>query len=513
MTPRPGTLPALALAALALPALATPAAADDACRALADLRINDVNMLSAVPMRATDDLPAFCSVRGYIRPAINFEIRLPEDWNGGFYMAGCGGFCGQLLSDAPGFVNAMNHGLRRGYASATMDGGHWGANSVDARWALYNRVAEVDWGERAVRETAVLAQSVIERFYGDAPSPRIFAGCSTGGRQANMLALRSPTLFDGIINGAPALDYTGLVATWMASVVQANTAEDGSRIIGPEDVGLIRDHVLAQCDAADGLEDGLISDPDSCQVDWSGIACGEGSNAPCLSDAQIGTLTAWTETGAVDSAGESLHPTRVPLGSEPFWGLWLTGFPGGGGGLVPVFNQNFLQFMAFRDDPGEGFTSMDFDFDRHPAELEFMGRIYNANQADLAGFAEAGGRMITWHGLADAIVPHGYTVDYFQRLRAAHGDALDDVNRLFLIPGMDHCGIQGGPGITSAGFDPLSAMEAWLAEGTAPEVLMTTRRDGDGDVDWERPVCTWPAQARHDGEGDWREADSWACAE
>ena len=500
-----------ATVALGLVALATPAAAEDACRALADLRINDVNMLSAVPVAATDDLPAFCSVRGYVRPAVNFEIRLPEEWNGGFYMAGCGGFCGQLLSDAPGFVNAMNHGLRRGYAAATMDGGHWGANAVDARWALHNRLAEVDWGERAVRVTAELSQQVIAEFYGDAPSPRIFAGCSTGGRQAQMLALRSPGLFDGILNGAPAMDYTGLVGSWMASVVQANTDEDGGRIIGPGDVPLIRDHVLAQCDAADGLEDGLISDPDACTVDWAPITCGEGTNEPCLTEAQIDTLTAWTETGAVTSEGDSLYPATVPLGSEPFWGLWLTGFEGGGGGLVPVFNEGFLRFMAFREDPGEAFTSMDFDFDTHPEELAFMAAIYNADTPDLSAFAEAGGRMITWHGLADAIVPHGKTVAWMEELRETHGDGLDSVNRLFLIPGMDHCGIQPGPGIASDGFDPLSALEAWLDGGEAPGALTITRRDGDGAVDWERPACAWPARAAHDGEGDWRSADSFAC--
>ncbi|MBK5928421.1 tannase/feruloyl esterase family alpha/beta hydrolase [Rhodobaculum claviforme] len=506
MTTRRAAVPV----AIAL-ALATPAAAEESCRALADLRINDVSHLSAVPVAATGDLPAFCAVRGQIRPAISFEIRLPEDWNGGLYMAGCGGFCGQLLSDAPGFVNAMNHGLRRGYAAATMDGGHWGSSSIDARWAHHDRLAEVDWGDRAVRETARLARTVTETFYGDAPSPRIFAGCSTGGRQAQMLALRDPDLFDGILNGAPAMNYTDLVGSWMASVVQANTGPDGGRIIGPGDVALIRDHVLAQCDAADGLEDGLISTPDACTVDWAPIACEAGTNAPCLSAEQVDTLTAWTETGAVTSAGERLYPATVPLGSEAFWGLWLTGFEGGGGALVPLFNQGFLRFMAFREDPGESFGSLDFDFDTHPADLAFMAAIYNADTPDLSGFAEAGGRMITWHGLADAIVPHGKTVDWFERLHATHGDGLEAVNRLFLIPGMDHCGIQPGPGITAAGFDPLTALEDWLETGTAPETLAITRHDADGNVDWSRPVCAWPARTAHDGSGDWRSPDSFAC--
>lgn len=490
-----------------------PAAATEegACRALADLRIPNVNMLSAISVAASDDLPAHCSVRGYVRPAINFEVRLPEDWNGGFYMAGCGGFCGQLLSDAPGFVNAMNHGLRRGYAAATMDGGHWGASSADGRWAYHNRVAEVDWGSRAVRETARTSLTIIERFYGEGPRPRIFAGCSTGGRQANMLALQDPELFDGILNGAPALDYTGLVATFMAAIVQANTAADGSQIFTPQDIPLVRDAVLEACDGLDGIEDGLISDPDACSVDWTTLACADGQEEGCLSAAKIETLRAWTERGAVDSSGERLYPATIPLGSEPFWGLWLTGFETGGGAVVPAFNRNFLAFMAFQEDPGEAFTPLDFDFDRDPPRLAFMGAIYNADTPDLGAFAERGGKMITWHGLADAIVPHGKTVDYFERLRDTHGADLDAVNRLFLIPGMDHCGIQAGPGITHAGFDPLSALEAWLETGEAPETLEIARRDAQGEIEWARPVCAWPARAVHDGTGDWRDPETFAC--
>jgi feruloyl esterase len=325
-----------------------------------------------------------------------------------------------------------------------------------------------------------------------------------------MLALRDPELFDGILTGAPALNYTDLVATWMASVGQANTAADGSQIIAPDDALLIRDTVLAQCDAADGLEDGLVSDPDGCSVDWTKVACMASANSPCLNVPQIETLRAWTETGAVNAAGERLYPATVPLGSEAFWPLWLTGFDTGGGRLVPLFNRNFLAFMAFQDDPGESFTPMDFDFDRDPPRLAFMGALYNSDTPDLSAFAAAGGKMITWHGLADAIVPHGKTVDYFERLSETHGAALADVNRLFLIPGMDHCGIQPGPGITSAGFDPLTALETWLETGTAPESLLATKTT-DGAVEWSRPVCAWPAVARHDGAGDWRDPASFAC--
>jgi pimeloyl-ACP methyl ester carboxylesterase len=508
----PRTIAAASLAAtVSVFALTPPAAAGTSCEALADLRLNDVNMLSAVMREATDDLPEHCSVRGYVRPAINFEIRLPAEWNGGFYMAGCGGMCGQLLADAPGFVNAMNYGLRRGYAAATMDGGHWGLNSADARFAFHDRIAEVDWAERAVRETARVAKAVIEAHYGDAAEPSIFAGCSTGGRQGYMAALKDPELFDGIIAGAPALDYTGLVATFMTHLVQANHDADGEQIVTSDLIPLIRETALAQCDGLDGVEDGVIADPDACIVDWSEAACGEGTNAPCLTEAQVGTLTTWFEEKPTNSAGEVLYDDTLPVGSEAFWPLWLTGLDGGGGRFNAGISLSFLQNMAFRDDPGEGFTSFDFDFDAHPPMLDFMGAILNTDVPDLTAFQEAGGRMITWHGLADAVVPHGVTLGHFEALQETHGQGLDDFNRLFLIPGMDHCGVQPGPGITQAGFDPLTALEDWLETGEAPERLETARLDADGEAEWSRPVCAWPAREAVEDADDWRAAEAWAC--
>jgi pimeloyl-ACP methyl ester carboxylesterase len=504
---RPIIAAAVAAGALAV----SPAAAETACTALADLRLNDVNMLSAVMQEATDDLPEHCSVRGYVRPAINFEIRLPVDWNGGFYMAGCGGMCGQLLADAPGFVNAMNYGLRRGYAAATMDGGHWGLNSADARFAFHDRIAEIDWSERAVRETARVAKAAIEAHYGEAAAASIFAGCSTGGRQGYMAALKDPEMFDGIIAGAPALDYTGLVATFMTHLVRANTAEDGSRIVTTDLLPLIRETVVEQCDAADGVEDGVVSDPDACSVDWSEAACGEGTNEPCLTEAQVETLTIWTEEPPVNSAGEVLYEDTVPVGSDPFWALWLTGAAPGAVPFNETISRSFLQNMAFRDDPGEGFGHGNFDFDVHPPMLDFMAAILNTDDPDLSAFEAAGGRMITWHGLADAVVPHGVTVRHFEALRETHGPGLDDFNRLFLIPGADHCAIQPGPGITQAGFDLLTALEIWLETGDAPERIETVKLDGEGGEEWSRPLCAWPAREVPDAEHAWRDGSAWRC--
>src|SRR5215203_3571508 len=141
----------------------TPALAAQDCGAIANLKIENTNLLSSTEVPATGDLPTYCRVLGFVRPAINFEVRLPlQSWNGKFYMAGCGGFCGALASDVPGFTNAMNFGLRRNYAVSTMDSGHWGTNVLDGRWAMNNPVAQMDWGQRAVTETARVTKVTIK---------------------------------------------------------------------------------------------------------------------------------------------------------------------------------------------------------------------------------------------------------------------------------------------------------------------------------------------------------------
>ncbi len=215
--------------AIAAVGLAPPALAQEAtpCRDLANVALPGADVTLARPVAAEGELPAHCRVQGTIWPETRFELRLPEEWNGRFYMAGCGGFCGQVPADAPGFINAINYAVERGYAAATMNGGHWGAGSTDARWAQADPVAEADWGYRAVEATTAAAKALTRARYDRDPDYSYFQGCSTGGRMANMAALRQPEDFDGIISGAPALDYPGLVGSHFAWIAQANTGADG----------------------------------------------------------------------------------------------------------------------------------------------------------------------------------------------------------------------------------------------------------------------------------------------
>ncbi|EPX82253.1 tannase/feruloyl esterase family alpha/beta hydrolase [Salipiger mucosus] len=469
--------PATALAvAAAVPAFAQQS--DDRCTALRDAVVDGAAVTSARVVPAGDTLPAYCEVRATARPAISIEVRLPmEGWNGKFYQAGCGGYCGILgRADASGgWVNAMRPGLERGYATATSDSGHLGLSVTDASWAMSNPGAERDWGWRSIGETNRVGQALVSAFYdGAAAEQAIFQGCSTGGRMAHVAAQRYPEMFDGIISGAPAMDYTGLVGTKMAWLVQANTDAEGNQILGPGEADLIGEAVMSQCDATDGTEDGLIADPRACDIDLSALACNGEDGEACLSTAEMDTLEKWRQ-GPRDSSGAQLYPGGIPEGSERFWWLWLTGNPDGAGKLVPAFVTDFGRYMAFPTDPGPEWSPQDFDFETDPARLETMAQVYNGDSPDLSAFREAGGKMIVWHGWADSIVTPYKTVEWYEQAAEEAGGeaALEENVALFMIPGLDHCGIlPGQDGLNAASVDPMTPMEAWLNEGTRPMSVM-----------------------------------------
>lgn len=463
----------------AVMAFGTMAAAQDqaSCEGLANMSFAGGFVTSANVVDAMDTLPAYCEVRATALPAISIEVRLPmEGWNGKYYQAGCGGFCGILgrADAAAGWINAMRPGLERGYATATSDSGHHGLSVVDASWAYNNPAAERDWGYRSIEETHRVAQMMITAFYGAGSQQEIFQGCSTGGRMAHMAAQRFPEMFDGIISGAPAMDYTGLVATKMAWLMQANTAADGSQILMPGKEALIGEAVMAQCDALDGQTDGLIADPRLCEADLSDLQCvGEAADT-CLTPDELSVLDRWRQ-GPVNAAGEQLYPGGIPAGSEPFWWLWLTGNGQGGGKLVNAFVTNFGRYMAFDHDPGAGWLPTDFDFDTDPGKMGQSAGFYNADSPDIAAFREAGGKMIVWHGWADAIVTPYKTVEWYDAAAEAAGgeDALKENVALFMVPGLDHCGIlPRADGLNQNGLDPMTPLEAWLNEDVFPTSIL-----------------------------------------
>ncbi|WP_117193461.1 tannase/feruloyl esterase family alpha/beta hydrolase [Rhizobium terrae] len=459
--------------------IGTPMLAEDRpggkCAALRDAVFDAGHVTSARVISAAGDLPAYCEVRAIALPAISIEVRLPiTGWNGRFYQVGCGGFCGNL-GGRSGFVNAMGPGLQKGYATATTDSGHHGLTSVDADWADGNVNAERDWGWRSIGETNRVAQAMIQAFYGKPSDQAVFQGCSTGGRMANMAALRYPKMFQGIISGAPALNETGLAGPGLAWQVKANTGPDGKQILKADKVDLIGAEVMRQCDGVDGAEDKLIADPRQCSVDLSKITCNAGSEVKaCITPKEREVVEKWRKS-PVDSSGKTLFVGGIPEGSEPFWRTWLTGNETGAPGLNPLFAQSFGSYMAYPEDPGPAYNATEFDFDKDPARMEAAAEMYNADDPDISAFRAAGGKMIVWHGWADAIVSPYTTVAWHKAAEKTAGgaEALAKNVRLYMIPGLDHCGIApGAGGISQANLDPLGALESWMQKGEAPQSLM-----------------------------------------
>ncbi len=467
-----------ALTAAAALSQVTMAQDAETCQGLRNLTLDAAYVTAADVVTAEKDIPTYCRVRATALPSISIEVRLPlAGWNGKYYQTGCGGFCGILgrADKRKGFINAMWPGLKKGYATATSDSGHHGLSIIDASWADHNPTAEHDWGWRSIDETHRVAHALIVAFYNAAPEQNYFQGCSTGGRMANMAALKYPDKFSGIISGAPALDYTGLVALKFAWITQANTDADGNAILKPGKETLIGDEVMCQCDAVDGKEDGLIADPRACTIDLSTLQCAtKADDQTCLSAAELEVIAKWRQ-GPRNAAGEQLYPGGIPEGSEPFWWLWLTGKLDGSGKLVPLFAQNFGAYMAFADDPGSSYSPLEFNFETDPARLSTMAEVYNSDGVDLAAFRDAGGKMIVWHGWADAIVTPYKTLDWYEKLAANLGGAekVGDFVRLFMIPGMDHCGLLPGvDDLNQFSIDPLGALEAWGETGKEPDTIM-----------------------------------------
>jgi pimeloyl-ACP methyl ester carboxylesterase len=478
------------------------------CGTLEDLKIEDTNLLSSTVVPAADALPEYCRVIGYVRPAINFEIRLPTTtWNGKFYMAGCGAWCGKVESDRPGFTNAMNHGLRRNYAAATMDGGHWGASRWDTTWThVRDPIARFGFGQRAVTETARVSKEVIAAYYGNAPEKSYFAGCSNGGRQANMAALKYPDDFDGIISGCPWLYASRGTTTW-AWNVQANTGPDGAPVLDPAKLPMLVEAVYEACAG----EDGLIEDPGQCQFEPVDVACAGTDGPNCLSAAEVETLEEWY-AGPSDSSGGQIYP-GMPLGSEPYWSLWRALEDEQTWQADKAAVEDELRHYSFAEDLDPDYDVADFDFDKDPERMVQSYEDMEASGTDLSKFKGRGGKLLIYQGLADGLQPPETTQQWYEALTKDTGGeaATMESARLFLVPGMDHCGAQSGPGVAGAGFDPLPALEKWVEQGVPPESIVMTKTTEDGRTEWTRPVCVYPKVATYKGSGDLKDAANWTC--
>jgi len=438
------------------------------------------------------DLPAFCRVAATLKPTadsdIKMELWLPASgWNGKFLMVGNGGWNGNVDR------NAIANGLRRGYAAASTDTGHEGGGGP---W-MANAEKLIDFGYRAVHETTARSKTLINAYYGNAPRLSYFQGCSAGGRQGLKSAQKYPEDFDGIVAGAPALNTTGR-AIFAVYAAQALRKEEASYIPSSK-YGAIHRAVLEACDAKDGVKDDVLENPRACTWDPKTIECKAGTDdASCLTPAQVVAARALYQPVKNSRTGKSIF-SGLELGSEMGWSTF------GGQQPFAVATQMFQQ-MVFKN-PAWDYKSLNYDADIAAVDSIEKGNI-NAMDPNLKPFISRGGKLIQYHGWADQQIPSGTSPEYYASVVQAMGgaDKVQNNYRLFMVPGMGHCG--GGDG--TASFDMLAALEQWVEKSTAPAQIPASRVV-DGRADRTRPLCPYPQVASYKGTGSTDEASSFVC--
>jgi len=463
---------------------------------------------------------AFCRVAGVITPStdsdVQFEVWMPSaGWNGKFQGIGNGGFAGAIMYG--GLASAVSHG----YATAATDTGHH-AGGIDASWALGHPEKIVDFGYRAIHETADKAKTILTAFYGAAPKRSYFSSCSNGGRQALMEAQRFPADYDGIIAGAPAYDWTHLLSLAIYNT-QATLADPASYIPASK-IPAIEAASLEACDALDGVKDGVIDNPPQCHFDPANMICKGAESDACLTAPQATALSK-IYGGLRTAKGEAVFPGYPPGGASgpAGWPLWITG-SAPEKSLMFAFGTQFYKNMVF-DDAAWDYHSFRMDRDMKVAEDKTAQRM-NATNADLSAFKKRGGKLILFHGWSDAAIPATSTVRYYQNVESKmNAKNTEAFVRLFMVPGMQHCA--GGPGPNNfnqggvaqgdAQHDLARALEQWVEGGAAPEQIIATKYKSDvnpaSGVVRTRPLCAYPRVARWTGSGSTDDAANFTCVE
>ena len=468
-----------------------------ACEDLADIELPGVIAIDAGEIAAEGEMPAHCRVDGTIEPEITFQVNLPASWNGRYYMVGNGGPAGQQPDSQ---AAARTQALANGFAMGATDTGHDSAEEPGYTFGL-DRQKAIDYAYRAVHLTAVTAKSVADAYYGQPVQYAYWNSCSNGGRQGLLEAQRYPDDFDGIIANAPWVDQTGFT---IGAIWNQQAVDDAGLTAGK--IATLGEAVLNQCDAIDGLEDGLIDDPRACRVDVASLvpSCRAGADDDtCLTPVQAAAVQRIYD-GPRDSSGRQLMSGFMP-GSESAWmGLIVPANPA----ATPAdfgLAQGIMQYMVFQP-PRPDWNYRTFDFDRDPELLDRWSRLADATDINLREFRAGGGKLIMTYGWSDQVLQPMMGVDYYEQAVTANGPDGEDFMRLFMVPGMAHC--SGGPGPDQ--HDPLSAIIDWVEAGEAPD-SMIARKIENGVVRRSRPLCPYPQVARYDGSGSLDDAANFSC--
>lgn len=500
---------------------------------------------------------------------VNFEVDLPDQtfWNGRFQFRGNGGWGGELQQLVSGADYQAE--IEDGYAVAATDTGHTAALDANGQaalgiavWAVAhtcdattgictptcnaktgackpNLPAVKDFAYGAVHKSTVAAQAIVSAYYNSSSFHSYFWGCSTGGRQALVEAEKYPADFDGILAGDPVIGNPFVDFNWNAQ----NFLQSGAYLT-PDALNLVDQAVINQCGDPSGPAQGLVLNPASCGFTPSSLLCAPGQNTGCLNTQQVATLNAIYQ-GASDTKGQPLYPGYSKsdpgdLDSTPpdlSWESWITGcastdqcqFPAFSeaepwGSYYPtrndapnqwLFQDQFLKYFVFantnyntRDfgafDAATGQFTNQSDINKVEAKSKRWGG--DGLNPDLSAFAKLGHKLIITHGWSDPAISPFSSINYLTSVQGVLGSATNQTVRLFMVPGMEHCG--GGPGPNV--FDALTPMTAWVEQGIAPDgnasavppVMVAShffQNDQSNPIDRQMPLCSYPEQPTYIG--------------
>jgi pimeloyl-ACP methyl ester carboxylesterase len=441
-------------------------------------------------------LPAFCRVALTVAPQIHIEVWLPKDtWNGSYRGEGGGGYAGAIS------YAGLAEGVRRGYATASTDTGHpasAGGSFALASDGTLNTQLIGDFAERSLREMAVKAKALVNAYYGSAPKHSYWNGCSTGGRQGLMAVQRFPDQYDGLVIGAPAINWDRFIPSELWPQIVMNKTVGAP--ISAAKLAAVTKAAVAACDANDGVTDGIINEPRKCTYDPHALTCKTGDDSATCLTAQEADAVGKIWNGPTDASGK-----RLWYGLER--GAPLNFLAGNAG--FPIALTHF-QYWIHQDPNFDWHTLSEADFEREfrASQKKFHDAI-GTDDPKLDAFRKHGGKMIIWHGDADQLIfPRG-TIDYYDRVVAANGGAkrVDDFARLFMAPGVGHCG--GGDGPSPVGL--FDAVVEWVEKGVAPKTIQASRKRPDGTT-MTRPLCPYPSTAKWTGTGSPDDASNFMCA-
>jgi tannase/feruloyl esterase len=517
------------LCSLCLFANAAPApqsAPDPSCEALKKIEVSGLIVFSSENVADGTELPpqnvklpAHCLLRGEVNKHTGadaksygdiFELRMPTAWNGRLLFQGGGGLDGIVQPAIGAGGLGERPALARGYAVVSTDGGH----AADPRTPIADGSfgsdpgALADYEYRSTQLVADAAKKILFLHYGRAPARSYFRGCSNGGREGLMAIQRYPRYFDGVIAGAPAFHLTRamIAEAWNTMQWAALAPRDLRQALTDSDLQLVARGVLAKCDALDGVKDDLIFNPSACQYDPAKLQCPAEKTDNCLSGAQVTALKK-AMSGPVDSHGKALY-SDFPYDSGiagPGWRAWMLGTEKTAAINTLIFPAA-INAMALAGKPPL-IDIFHFDFDADASRLNrAAAAALNSDAVNLSAFRNHGGKLILYTGMSDPIFSANDLIRFYQNITRANGGAAQTLRfaRLFLLPGVNHCG--GGPGLDS--FDSLTALETWVEDGSAPDRIVARGNAFPGRT---RPLCPYPQTPHYNGTGNPENAAAFFC--